>query len=269
MVFGWLGYWVLKLLWPGKPGDGVEAAPEGVDRKLRRYFGDDFFERIRGKTVIDFGCGSGFESVEMARHGARVIGVDIQTRLLAQGEAHARRMGVSDRCTFVTRTDEKADLIISKDAFEHFADPAQILGIMAGMLKPEGQVLAAFGPTWLHPKGGHLFSVFPWAHLVFSESTLLRWRSDFKNDGATRFAEVDGGLNQLTIAEFERIVSAGPLRVEHLDTVPIRGIALLKHRSLREFGSSLVVCRLSLRNAPSARSAVAPSAAPQALGEPA
>jgi hypothetical protein len=56
--------------------------------------------------------------------------------------------------------------------------------------------------------GGHLFSVFPWAHLIFSEQALIRWRSDFKSDGATRFSEVAGGLNQMTIRRFERLIAA-------------------------------------------------------------
>jgi hypothetical protein len=58
---------------------------------------------------------------------------------------------------------------------------------MRRMIKPDGCVIAAFGPTWFHPLGGHLFSVFPWAHLIFTERALIRWRSDFKTDGATRF----------------------------------------------------------------------------------
>ena len=75
-------------------------------------------------------------------------------------------------------------------------------------LQPGGEVLVSFGPTWYHPLGGHLFSVFPWAHLIFSEKALISWRSAFKTDGATRFSEVAGGLNQMTIAKFEALVAA-------------------------------------------------------------
>ncbi len=51
---------------------------------------------------------------------------------------------------------------------------------MNTLLQPAGEVLVSFGPTWYHPLGGHLFSVFPWAHLIFSEKALIRWRSTFK-----------------------------------------------------------------------------------------
>ena len=162
---------------------------------------------VAGKTVIDFGCGEVHECVELAKRGARkVIGVDIRPEMLERARSLAGHHGVSDTCKFAQRTQEKADMVISLDAFEHFDDPAEILSLMEALLKPEGSIRVSFGPTWYHPLGGHLFSVFPWAHLLFSERALIRWRSDFKSDGATRFREVAGGLNCMTIGRFERIV---------------------------------------------------------------
>lgn len=248
IVGGRIGYWLLRKIAPR-----ASASPHGdesntVDTKLQQFFGEGFFDMLRGKTVLDFGCGVGSQAVEIARMGAsRVIGLDIQESLLARARELAKRHGVSDRCQFVTSTNELADFIISKDAFEHFSDPAAILRRMSELLKPGGMLLAAFGPTWLHPYGGHLFSVFPWAHLVFTEHALIRWRSEFKSDGATRFSEVEGGLNQLTIRRFEQLVGESPLRFEYLEPVPIKGIRLLKCKALREAGSSIVRCKLALK----------------------
>lgn len=253
-IGGSFGYRLLRTLAPRRR-DAAAAASRPIDdtdphsTPLRVAFGPDIFTRTRGKHVLDFGCGSGQDAVELAREGAaRVTGLDIQERFLALGRERAARAGVADRCHFTTRTDERADLILSKDAFEHFDDPAAVLDTMSRLLKPDGQVLAAFGPTWLHPLGGHLFSVFPWSHLVFTEAAQIRWRADFKSDGATRFREVTGGLNQLTIRRFERLVARSPLAIEHLETVPIRGLKLLKSRALREIGSALVRCRMRLRH---------------------
>lgn len=248
LIGGWLGYRLLRWIAPRDSRHGNAPDPSEAETKLRLYFGADFFNQIAGKTVIDFGCGRGGPAVEMARNGAgKVIGLDIQERLLDICRVKADQAGVSERCHFTTQSSELADILISKDAFEHFDDPAAILQIMAGLIKPRGYVLAAFGPTWLHPYGGHLFSVFPWAHLIFSEAALIRWRADFKGDGATCFRNIAGGLNQLTIAEFERLVEASPFQIEWLDTLPIRGIGLFKARPLREFGSSLVRCKLTLK----------------------
>ncbi len=218
---------------------------ERAGQQLTDYFGDKLRERVKDKTVIDFGCGPGFEAIHLSQMGAgKVIGVDIQEKLLGHARDLAAKKSVSDRCTFTTNTDELADVVMSKDAFEHFDDPASILELMADLLKPDGHIEIAFGPIWLHPYGGHLFSVFPWAHLIFTEEALIRWRADFKTDGATKFSEVTGGLNQITIKKFEKIVANSSCKIEWLDTIPIRKLSIFKHKWLREFGSSIVCCRL-------------------------
>lgn len=248
IIGGRAGYALLRLIAPRSAARSDETIDEESGTKLEQFFGNDFLDLIRGKTIIDFGCGNGSQSVEMAQTGAaKVIGIDIQAERLLRGRQTAERFNVSDRCVFATETSELADIIISKDAFEHFSDPASVLDIMAKLVKPSGFVLAAFGPTWMHPYGGHLFSVFPWSHLIFSEGAQIRWRSDFKTDGATRFNEVAGGLNQLTIAHFKRLVEQSQFRFEWLETVPIKGIRLLKAPVLQEIGSSIVRCKLVLR----------------------
>src|ERR1700682_84540 len=94
--------------------------------KLAVLLGEDVFTRIRGKTVIDFGCGEGADAVEMAQRGAgRVIGIDIRRDVLETARTRAFAAGVI--CEFGTATGERADVVVSLDAFEHFADPAAIL----------------------------------------------------------------------------------------------------------------------------------------------
>lgn len=217
--------------------------------KLETLLGDSIWPQISGKTVVDFGCGAGLEVVEMAKNGAsRVIGVDIQEKFLQLGREHAEQAGVADRCRFTTSPDEYADAIIAIDSFEHFADPQAILVEMRKMLKPGGFVLAAFGPTWYHPLGGHLFSTFPWAHILFTEKALIRWRSDFIADGAEHFGEVEGGLNQMTIRNFERIVEQSPFRFESFEAVPIRNLRFVANRLTREFTTAIVRSKLIPRD---------------------
>ena len=175
-------------LHPGDPHSGLRPADTLAER-----FGPDFQGAVAARTVIDFGSGTGADAVEIARMGAaRVIGVEIRAELRAQAAERAERAGCGDRCIFVERPAEPTDVVISNDAFEHFDDPAGVLRDMAGLIGPDGKVFVAFGPPWLHPRGGHLFSAFPWAHLIFTEACLIRWRARFRKDGARRFAEVPG-----------------------------------------------------------------------------
>jgi SAM-dependent methyltransferase len=222
--------------------DGSAFAAKG---KLRTLLGDAFLEEVRGKTVLDFGCGEGAEAVDMALAGAeRVIGLDIQTSLLERALARAKQAGVEHRCHFCTETTEAADLITSIDAFEHFGEPKLALDAMYRLLRPGGRLVASFGPTWYHPLGGHLFSIFPWAHLMFSEDALIAWRSDFKTDGATKFHETAGGLNRMSIARFERLAAESAFEVEAIEAVPIRKLRRVHCKWTREWTTAIVRARL-------------------------
>lgn len=248
LIGGKLGYHVLKLINKGETESTHDDAYANESKREPRL-DPDFWSDIKDKVVIDFGCGPGEVSVEMAQRGARkVIGIDIQERWLVMARAHAARAGVNDCCTFATQSSERADVIVTMDAFEHFDDPPSVLRAMRELIKPEGSVIATFGPTWYHPLGGHLFSVFPWAHLIFTEKALIRWRSDFKTDGATCFREVAGGLNQMTIRRFERIVEQSPFRFAEFEAVPIRKLKPLANRLTREVTTSIVRCKLVPRD---------------------
>ncbi len=250
-MFDSLQYRILRRISPGAPNVCSGSAYKGKS-KLGMLMGSDFFDRIEGKTVIDFGCGEGDDAIEMAKKGAaHVIGIDIREEVLQTARQKAIASGVSEKCEFGFTTSQPADIVVSVDAFEHFEKPADILRIMGNLLVgPGGEVLVSFGPTWYHPLGGHLFSVFPWAHLVFSEKALIRWRSDFKSDGATRFGEVAGGLNQMTIGRFEALVAESPFDLTSLELVPIRKLRPLHNSLTREFLTAVVRCRLVKRAQP-------------------
>jgi len=247
-MFAGLQYQILKRAFPRGPNFGEGTAYIGKS-KAQVVLGEEFLKSVAGKTVIDFGCGEGAEAIEIASFGAkRVLGLDYREDVLEAGRRKAQIAAVDGVCQFVQSTDEVADIIVSIDAFEHFDDPAAILRTMDTLLKPDGTVVAVFGPTWYHPLGGHSFSVFPWSHLLFSEQALLRWRSDFRPEGATRFGEVGGGLNQITIRKFEQVVEASPFEFASFETVPIRKVRRLHSSWTREFFSAIVRCRLVKRN---------------------
>lgn len=221
--------------------------------KMEVLLGKDVWKDVKDKVVVDYGCGSGIEAVEMARHGAkRVIGFDTWDKALRQARMNAIKAGVTDICEFTGALHDQqsagnlpfADVIFSLDAFEHYNEPAVILKHMRTLLKPGGRVLICFGPPWMHPYGGHLFSIFPWSHLLFTEKAQIRWRSDFKSDGATRFHEVDGGLNQMTIREFKQLVAESDFVMEKFDPVPIRKLRWFSNPLTREFSTSVVRCTL-------------------------
>jgi SAM-dependent methyltransferase len=254
IIGGRLGYALLKNFGQHAMAPDYQNAAcyDGLS-KLEVLFDKNIWREAKDKVVIDYGCGYGKEAIELAQHGAKkVVGIDTWDKALRTARESAANVGLSpDRCDFTDAANDKdlqADVIFSLDAFEHYNHPAGILKHMRSLLKPGGKVFVCFGPPWLHPYGGHLFSIFPWSHLLFTEEAQIRWRSDFKTDGATRFHEVDGGLNQMTLAEFQKLVANSDFRMEKFEPVPIRKLRWASNALTREYTTSVVRCVLATKN---------------------
>lgn len=238
----------VRLLNYASRGGTVSAFPDIATAylktsKLEVLFGSSIWTEVRGKDVLDFGCGPGTEAVEVAEHGANyVVGLDLRQKWIDTATNLAVAHGVDHKCYFGKTWDGQVDVILSVDSFEHFSDPAAILERMRDLLKPTGCVIVSFGPTWYHPLGGHIFSVFPYSHLLFSESALVRWRSLYKTDGATTIEE--SGLNRMTISRFERIVARSPFKFAAFEAVPIRRLKPIANAVTREFTTATVRCKL-------------------------
>ncbi len=238
-----LEYGFLRLIAPRLPSTMSGGAYTGKS-KLRVLL-PGIEAAIKDKIVLDFGCGPGAEVTEMALLGAkRVIGLDTSEKWLRLAREQAEKAGIATRCDFVTSVAGPVDIIVSIDSFEHFAEPDAVLQTMYSLLEPGGCVFISFGPTWYHPLGGHLFSVFPWAQIMLNEKALIQWRALFKNDGARKFGEVEGGLNQMTIRRFEEFLKRTSFAVEEVELVPIRRLKPLHSQITREFLTAVVRCRL-------------------------
>lgn len=200
---------------------------------------------IAGKRVLDFGCGSGHQTVALAKAGAAsVTGVDIIPGLIADARRLAREQGVEATTRFVDASstplgdDEKFDVIVSQDSMEHFLDAEAVLREWRRLLRPDGAVLVTFGPPWLAPYGAHMhfFTRLPWVHLLFPERTVLTARSRFRDDGAHRYEDVEGGLGKLTIFRFNRLVRVTGFQSETVLLTPVKGMRpLTKLPLVREF----------------------------------
>ncbi len=249
IIGGNVGYQLLRSLSP--KGDSEYVADQSTSR-VEDLLGPSVWDDLKDKVVLDYGCESGIDAVEIARHGARrVIGVDTNEHAVGMAAERAERAGLGERCVFTTEADESfsgsVDVILSIDAFEHFADPHAVLRTMRRLLKVDGYVMAVFGPIWYHPLGGHAFSIFPWVHLVFTEKALLRWHRDWSKQDASRFGEIRGGLKQMTIKRFLKIINESEIQFETFEAVPIRRLRPLANRLTREFTTAVIKCKLVAR----------------------
>ena len=208
----------------------------------------DFLDIVKGKRVLDVGCGFGYQAAALARDwNCDVTGLDLPRPVLMSN--WPKMAALSPRVRFVTEPPEGDvfDVVFSCSSFEHFEDPEGILRLMIERAAPGGRVVVAFAEPWFSPHGSHMNSItrLPWVNLLFPESAVLSVRSKYRSDGATRYEEVEGGLNRMTVAKFERIVKACGLPVERLNCHAVKGLPLVTRIPvLRELLTSAASCVL-------------------------
>lgn len=127
--------------------DEVEARKYFVEPNLLK-FAD--FSSVKGKKVLEIGCGLGTTTIGFARAGAKkVTAVDVSERSLEMAKKNAELRGFGDKIEFYHANaekladyipDEQYDLIFSFGVIHHSPHPGLILEQMRKLLKPEGQV---------------------------------------------------------------------------------------------------------------------------------
>ena len=138
---------------------------------------------LKGKRVVDIGCGGGILADSMARQGAEVLGIDLATKALRVAQLHALEVqteGVSYREVSAEKlADEQPasfDVVTCMEMLEHVPDPASVVRACATLVKPGGRVFfstinrnpkaflfAIVGAEYvlnLLPRGTHEFAKF-------------------------------------------------------------------------------------------------------------
>lgn len=82
----------------------MTASTTRLGPQLEVAFGPQVWKELAGRTVIDFGCADGIESIDMAQHGVgRIIGIDIRKSALEIARKRATDAGLEDRCNLPLR----------------------------------------------------------------------------------------------------------------------------------------------------------------------
>lgn len=97
---------------------------------------------LQGKTVIDFGCGSGILAIAALKLGAaQAIGIDIDPQAIQASRDNAERNGVSDRLS----------LYLPHQQPDNLSADVVVANILAGPLRELAPLISA-----LPKRGGHL-----------------------------------------------------------------------------------------------------------------
>ncbi|HEX4858027.1 MAG TPA: bifunctional 2-polyprenyl-6-hydroxyphenol methylase/3-demethylubiquinol 3-O-methyltransferase UbiG [Usitatibacteraceae bacterium] len=109
----------------------------------------DLIERtagLRGKQVVDIGCGGGILAESMAARGALVTGIDLSEKPLAVARLHLHESGqkVDYRLVSAEQLAEESpagfDVVTCMEMLEHVPDPASTVAACAKLVRPGGTV---------------------------------------------------------------------------------------------------------------------------------
>ena len=102
---------------------------------------------LKGKRVLDVGCGGGILADAMARSGADVLGIDLSTKALRVAQLHAleaQTEGVEYREVSAEALALEApgsfDVVTCMEMLEHVPDPSLVVQACATLVKPGGHV---------------------------------------------------------------------------------------------------------------------------------
>jgi 2-polyprenyl-6-hydroxyphenyl methylase/3-demethylubiquinone-9 3-methyltransferase len=155
----------------------------------------DELASLRGKTVLDVGCGGGILAEAMARRAERVLGIDLAARPLGVARLHALETAADNVVYREVSAESLAaeqpgvfDVVTCMEMLEHVPDPSSVVRACSEMVKPGGWVFfstlnrnpksflfAILGAEYvlkLLPKGTHEYARF------IRPSELARWCRD-------------------------------------------------------------------------------------------
>ena len=117
---------------------------------------------LKGKRVLDVGCGGGILSEAMAAAGATVTGIDLGDKPLKVAQLHLLESGLTVEYRNIT-VEELAceqpgqyDVITCMEMLEHVPDPASVVNACARLVRPGGKCF--FSTINRNPKS-YLFAI--------------------------------------------------------------------------------------------------------------
>ena len=132
--------------------DAIYGGKGALWRWINRKFRRDMYERyrltfetcgdVRGKTVLDIGCGSGRYSIEFAKRGAtQVVGIDFASNMVKLAQEYARVHDLTDQCQFMTgdfmdmEFQQRFDVCLAIGVLDYIAQPRPFLEKMRAATK--------------------------------------------------------------------------------------------------------------------------------------
>ena len=101
---------------------------------------------IKGKRILDVGCGGGILCESLALEGAEVVGIDLAEAGLEVAKLHLLESGLDVNYQKITAEEfaesnaETFDIVTCMEMLEHVPEPSSIIKSCSKLAKPQGRV---------------------------------------------------------------------------------------------------------------------------------
>lgn len=136
---------------------------------------------LKGKKVLDFGCGNGAQTIELLDAGSRIVAIDIDRHDLEEFSAYLKSENIDtvlpveyDGGRLPIR-DASVDVVVSYEVIEHVQSESEALHEIHRVLKADGDVVMSVpNKAWVFETHGAYLPLLPWNRVPFF-SWLPRW----------------------------------------------------------------------------------------------
>lgn len=129
---------------------------------------------LAGRVVLDFGAGNGAQTVELVKHGCRMVACDIDAADLGVLADYVRENSIQGVSILhydgglLPLEDRTIDAVVSFATLEHVQDEARALSEMVRVLKPGGDlVISVPNKWWVFETHGARLPLLPWNRVPF------------------------------------------------------------------------------------------------------
>ena len=115
----------------------------GFEKVMLKYKMQSIMPHLRGKTLLDVGCGVGFLCNAFADFFETVVGIDGSPKKVIKAKQNNAHPNVTYICTMSEnfKPERHFDTIIATNVLEHVEDPVAFLKQLKGMLSSRGRII--------------------------------------------------------------------------------------------------------------------------------
>lgn len=165
---------------------------------------------LKGKKLLDVGCGRGGYSQKFLEEGAYLTALDITLRYFQNVKGVRFVLGDAVKMPF---KDGSFDIVFCSSLIEHIKTPGSMIKEIKRVLVYGGICYLSFPPFW-SPVGSHQFKPFHY----LGEKAAIKLSRTFRHVRSHRYDDIYGQLHKRTIRQVKGLIKKNGLKIKSIST---------------------------------------------------